>query len=457
MIILGTSFTRCTATLVFTLCGMMALSQGLSLSKTYGFGGAGDNDNYNDLTYDNEGELIAVGEFSYSCDIDPGPDTLIAGSENAHNFTCIMKFDKDGNWLWSKSHELLSPTSNAEIYSVCTDHENNIIIAGRLRGDMDFDFGAGKDSQRIYGTFIQKLDPDGNHLWAIGIQGANVTYNYAAIASGPSGSIYLTGLFNGTIDFDPGPGIAEKSSTTDGIFICRFDPQGSFHWVAAVSSSADDLKPSIALDKNENVYVTGMHRNKSIDINPGTGTHWLSSKGGNDIFILKLDSNSNFIWGKSINGGGDQTAFEVSIVKDMIFISGNASAETDYDPGPEIQEGDPGLGFLVKLDLDGNYIWSFQQSIYSFTHTVSKDGFVLIGGYVNSGTFSTSLGQRIPGADIREPATILEDAFITVLDSNGKFQNLKYLRAGGKKLCHLISFIKSQKSDCIIYETAGDS
>jgi hypothetical protein len=40
-------------------------------------------------------------------------------------------------------------------------------------------------------------------------------------------SIYVTGRFNGTVDFDPGPGIDEHTSSgLEDAYICRFLPDG---------------------------------------------------------------------------------------------------------------------------------------------------------------------------------------------------------------------------------------
>ena len=81
-----------------------------------------------------------------------------------------------------------------------------------------------------------------------------------------------------------------------------------------------------------NVFVTGEY-NGTIDIDPGPGTTMLTSNGGSDIFIQKLDSNGNFVWGKSI--GGQFNDFGTNIIVDStgnIYVSGAFRSLVDFDP-----------------------------------------------------------------------------------------------------------------------------
>src|SRR5262249_55327858 len=53
--------------------------------------------------------------------------------------------------------------------------------------------------------FVLKLNPAGGLDWARSIGGSNFDAGQS-IAIGPDG-LYLTGFFNGTVDFDPGAGV----------------------------------------------------------------------------------------------------------------------------------------------------------------------------------------------------------------------------------------------------------
>ena len=62
--------------------------------------------------------------------------------------------------------------------------------------------------------------------------------------------------------------------------------------VAAFGSTGGDYGYSVAVDSSGNVYTTGFFSG-TVDFDPGAGTTNLTSNGGNDVFVLKLDSSGN--------------------------------------------------------------------------------------------------------------------------------------------------------------------
>lgn len=81
--------------------------------------------------------------------------------------------------------------------------------------------------------------------------------------------------------------------------------QPFYGWAADATTIAQgniEIKATAtAVDTNENVYTTTGHFRGTVDFDPGPATANLSSNGGNhDFFIVKISSNGNFIWAKSM-------------------------------------------------------------------------------------------------------------------------------------------------------------
>ena len=172
---------------------------------------------------------------------------------------CFTTFSyaQQANFEWAKS---FGGTSTDQGYSIALDSSGNVYTTGRFQGTADFDPGAGTNNltaQGDYDVFIQKLDPSGNFLWAKSFGGTSYDVGYS-IALDASGNIYTTGLFGGTVDFDPGAGT--NNLTAQGnfdVFIQKLDPSGNFLWAKSFGGTSYDVGYSIALDASGNIYTTG--------------------------------------------------------------------------------------------------------------------------------------------------------------------------------------------------------
>ena len=65
-----------------------------------------------------------------------------------------------------------------------------------------------------------------------------------------------------------------------------------FEWATSFGGPLWDIGKSVCTDADGNVYTTGYFNGNDVDIDPGEGTHLLSSEGDKDIFIQKLDVKS---------------------------------------------------------------------------------------------------------------------------------------------------------------------
>lgn len=93
---------------------------------------------------------------------------------------------------------------------------------------------------------------------------------------------------------------------------------------------------------------------ETVDFDPGPGVFNLSGGGG---FISKLDVSGNFVWTKAWQG--ISTSIKIDSFGD-IYVAGTFGGTVDFDPGPNIFNltSIGGNGYVSKFDSSGNFIWA---------------------------------------------------------------------------------------------------
>ena len=81
-------------------------------------------------------------------------------------------------------------------------------------------------------AFVIKLNNDGNLIWAKKFGGPGDTGPQAfSIDLDPQDNVFLGGLFNNTVDFDPGPGTVNMTSTAhQQSYIVKLNNNGDYLW-----------------------------------------------------------------------------------------------------------------------------------------------------------------------------------------------------------------------------------
>ena len=204
---------------------------------------------------------------------------------------------------------------------------------------------------------------DYNFDWTISEGGISSDFSFC-VTSDSYGNVYTIGMFNDTVDFDPGIGVFQLASNglTD-IYVQKLDPQGNLIWVKQMGGAFADYGYSIVTDDLGNVYTTGNFHD-SVDFDPGSGSDILVANGDiteEDIFIQKLDANGNLVWVKQIGGLFRDSGNSIDIDElGNIYIAGLFSDQVDFDPGIATNtvnsNGDTDI-FILKLDNNGNFVW----------------------------------------------------------------------------------------------------
>ncbi len=380
------------------------------------------------ITVDASGNVYTTGSFLSTADFDPGPGIFNLSSEGLSDIF-ISKLDASGNFLWAKR---IGDGNNDEGKSIVVDNSGNVYTTGFFYGTVDFDPGPGTSnlsSAGEYDIFVSKLDASGNFLWSKRMGGPSYEEG-SSIAVNANNNVYITGLFISTVDFDPGTGTYNLTSAgNNDAFIVKLGEEpppvvspANFNWAKRMGGANQDQGNSITVDANGNVYTTGSFIG-TVDFDPGTGIHNLSTLGGSDVFISKLDASGNFIWAKELSGlGGGATSEARSIAVDAngnVYTTGNFFASFDFDPGAGTYNLDYANGniFISKLDASGNFIWAKQFGnpiSHVSSMTLDPNGNIHTTGYFSvtadfdpgTGTYNLTTGNW-------------SDIFISKLDGSG--------------------------------------
>jgi hypothetical protein len=314
-------------------------------------------------------------------------------------------------------------TVDAEGVSViAVDAAGNFYSSGVFTDTVDFDPGPGiynLVSNGNYDIFFQKLDPNGNLLWANSI-GSNSLDIISGITVDAAGDLYATGMVYDTIDFDPGPGVFSQPALYD-IFILKLSSAGNFVWASAIGSNGYESGNEVALDGAGNLYVNG-HFSDTVDFDPGTGTANLISNNGTDIFIAKYDTAGNFGWAKSFGGGEYDLASSLSVdAAGNSYVAGTFKDTVDFDHGAgvlNLAADSLEDAFLMKTDPLGNFVWvklySGNKSEYIQSTFIDGAGNIyLVGNYDGTIDLDPGAGTNIVACNGGN------DFFIQKLDNAG--------------------------------------
>jgi hypothetical protein len=365
------------------------------------------------------GQVYIAGGFEATVDFDPGP-AMFNLTEFGGGDIFVSKLDAAGNFLWARQ---LGGAAGDYGSGMALDAAGNVCITGGINSTADFDPGPGIFNLSPAGAgdaFICKLNASGDFLWAKQVGGTtpgDYCFGYS-MAVDPSGNIYSTGSFGGTIDLDPGAGTSFVSSTGGDIYISKLDANGDFIWgnVFAASSAFDyGYSYTIAADAGH-VYIAGYFAG-NMDFDPGAGSHVLSSIDvTDDIFICKLDAAGNYEWARQLGGGDAEYVYGITTdAGGNVYTTGYFNFTTDFDPGPGTFNLSSNAGsadiFISKLDAAGNFSWAKAMGGTGFDNSLS----ITVDAFNNIYTTGSFKGvvDFDPGAGVfNQVASGSNDAFI---------------------------------------------
>jgi len=329
-----------------------------------------------DITIDKSGNILITGYIGGN-GLVWFDDTSIYVNGNTDIF--LAKYDHNGHFLWVRkaggNYTTQAFSSWDDGRSVITDSYDNVYITGSFRdtavfnkdtlfsfGDVDLfiakysangdliwvdNYGgkaadngntiiidnndnlylAGwiKDTARIADTvlipyddmdnFIVKLNSNGERIWIKQMGGSSAYAYRTSIAVDSNNNLYVTDYFAGTVNLNDTTLIANGNID---FYLSKYDPNGKFLWARQYFDVFNIQSHALTIDENNNLYITGSFRGTLLYLNDTV----LTPYGNDDIFVAKFDSEGNFVWIIGAGGVASDTGLDITWNNNNVYITG---------------------------------------------------------------------------------------------------------------------------------------
>jgi hypothetical protein len=219
----------------------------------------------------------------------------------------------------------------------------------------------------------------GTHVWS---KRFGSKYQTGVAAVDKSGSVALLGSFEETTDL--GGGTLTSAGGAD-VYLAKLTGVGATVFSKRFGNASSQQGLAVTFDKLGNIYIAGAFQG-SMDLGGGT----LTSAGGDDVYIAKLDATGKHIWSKRYGGPGSEEALFLGVDElGNVYASGTLSGSVNFGGGVLTSVGGDDI-FVLSLDPDGDHLWS-KRAGNTGSDTVGSMAVDLDGNVYLTGRFTYSI------------------------------------------------------------------
>jgi hypothetical protein len=240
-------------------------------------------------------------------------------------------------------------------------------LAGSYSGSIDF--GAGKRvSAGGFDGFVATFSSDGSLVWDTTWGGTLQQGLAGAALDSTTGSLVVMGTTEGSMQ------VGSTQLTSRGlhdVFVLKMDASGTLQWAQSFGDDQEQSAGAVAVHASGMIAVSGRFQGT---MQMGSSPALCAPKTPSDdplegIFVAKLLPTGDTVWSKSLTEFGLAWEYATDTIQidptGGLLLAGSAYHDVDLGGGPlkaSNADGWPSL-YVVKLDGDGNHLWSETSSV----------------------------------------------------------------------------------------------
>jgi len=259
-------------------------------------------------------------------------------------------FSQLPEWQWVNN---AGGTNLDQAWCIDNDSYDNCYITGSFRETATFGSFSltGSGPYNINDVFVAKVSSSGEWLWASQAGGSS-SVTGRGITVDSIGNCYDVGIFSDTASFGQ---YSISTNTYSQIYVAKINSEGIWQWATQAGGDYADYGWSITSDMSNNIYVAG-----EINDIASFGSYSITSNGGADIFVAKIDTLG--IWQWAAQAGGNDSDFAYNLFPDNngnILVTGAFNGTAIFGSQSITSNGERDI-FIAKLDSSGNWLWVTQ-------------------------------------------------------------------------------------------------
>lgn len=246
--------------------------------------------------------------------------TIYTKESNSYGFL-ISKFDSNGNALWTRNYQADQTLVNRNLtYFRKGDQVGTLIMSGQNLGDSLFVDGAIQLIENGLGTFVSKLDENGNILESVHYKNVDNITNFSFY----NDRIFCAGIFRDTVFWVGNFSIPIENKSA---FICELNQFSDIIEFNDLYTSENVYLTDFAISELYGFVVSGIF---SGGMNVQTSSITLQDQYNYGSFIASFDHNFDLNDSKYITGG-IYKLFYININSNIIFGTGTFQNYCDFE------------------------------------------------------------------------------------------------------------------------------